>query len=390
MNDVIRVLLIEDNQYDVVLVREALRDSKFDRFKLFNASRLEDGLKLLDSEEIDIILLDLSLPDSFMLNGMIGIQSSGHNIPIVVLTGLGDEEVALQALRLGAQDYLLKGENIFDLLQRTIKFAIERFHLLSEIEQGRRTLEQRVSDRTRQLESVNKELESFCYSVSHDLRSPIRTINGFCQALVEDYSEQLGDDGRDYLQRIQQATLRMDSLIQNLLRLSRLSRGEFCQESVDLSALARDIIGELQQNNPDYPITCIIEPQVYGHGDVNLLRIAMENLLVNAWKFTSKTDSPRIEFGMTQTGGQPVYHVIDNGAGFDMAYADQLFGTFQRLHSANEFPGTGIGLATVQRIIHRHNGRIWAEGAVNHGATFYFTLHDIAELAITNASDKGE
>ncbi|MEI6519532.1 MAG: ATP-binding protein [bacterium] len=390
MNDVIRVLLIEDDPNDVVLVREALRHSKYDRFQLNTANRLEDGLQLLEREDIDVILLDLSLPDSSMLNGMIAIQSSHHNIPIVVLTGLGDEEVALQALRLGAQDYLLKGNNIFDLLQRTIKFAIERFHLLSEIEQGRRMLEQRVYDRTKQLESVNKELESFCYSVSHDLRSPIRTINGFCQALIEDYFEQLGNDGRDYLKRIQMATLRMDSLIQNLLRLSRLSRGEISQESIDLSAMVGDIAGELEQNHPEHHVTCIIEPQVYGDGDANLMRIVLENLLVNAWKFTSKTTNPHIEFGMTQAGQQPVYHVTDNGAGFDMAYADQLFGTFQRLHSANEFPGTGIGLATVQRIIHRHNGRIWAEGAVNHGATFYFTLHDAAELDSTDAFGKGE
>lgn len=390
MNDIIRVLLIEDNQYDVVLVREALRESKYDRFQLFTASRLEEGLQLLNNEEIDIILLDLSLPDSSMLNGMIDIQSSCHKIPIIVLTGLGDEEVALQALRLGAQDYLQKGENIFDLLQRTIKFAMERFHLLSEIEQGRLTLEQRVLDRTRQLETVNKELESFCYSVSHDLRSPIRTINGFCQALIEDYFDQIGSEAQDYLQRIQQATLRMDSLIQNLLRLSRLSRGEICQDNIDLSALAREIIGDLQQNYPDQNVTCIIEPQVYGHGDANLLRIVLENLLINAWKFTSKTANPHIEFGSSQVDNQSVYHVVDNGAGFDMNYADQLFGTFQRLHSADEFPGTGIGLATVQRIIHRHNGRIWAEGVVNHGASFYFTLHDTAKSGGTDVPGKGE
>jgi len=235
-------------------------------------------------------------------------------------------------------------------------------------------LERRVIERTARLEALNRELEAFSYSVSHDLRAPLRSIDGFSQSLLEDYAGRLDDTGRDYLCRVRAASQRMAQLIDDLLNLSRITRAEIYREEVDLSALARSIVAELQKSQPERPVEFTIAPGLAAEGDARLLRIALENLLNNAWKFTSKHPAARIEFGAMEQEGQTVYFIRDDGAGFDMAYADKLFGAFQRLHTASEFPGTGIGLATVQRIIHRHGGCVWARGEVERGATFYFTL----------------
>ena len=226
-----------------------------------------------------------------------------------------------------------------------------------------------------ELQAVNRELEAFSYSVSHDLRAPLRSIDGFSQALLEDYCNILDPTGQNFLQRIRGATQRMGQLIDDLLNLSRVTRSEMHLELVDLSLLASNICTELHHSQPERQVEFIIQPGLLAEGDTRLLRVILINLLNNAWKFTSKHPQTRIEFGASQSeSGVPVYFVRDDGAGFDMAYANKLFGPFQRLHSMNEFPGNGIGLATVQRIVHRHGGRVWAEGAVEQGATFYFTL----------------
>jgi PAS domain S-box-containing protein len=236
-------------------------------------------------------------------------------------------------------------------------------------------LEQRVIERTAQLEATNHELETFSYSVSHDLRAPLRSLDGFSQALLEDYAERLDAEGQDYLQRIRGATKRMAELIDALLALSRVTRAELQRDAVNLSSMARAIAAELQRQEPGRPVEWIIADGLVAKGDARLLRVVLENLLGNAWKFTAKTSVPRIEFGrLSQDDGTEAFFVSDNGAGFDMAYADKLFGAFQRLHRAGEFQGTGIGLATVQRIILRHGGRVWARGSVDEGATFYFAL----------------
>jgi PAS domain S-box-containing protein len=234
-------------------------------------------------------------------------------------------------------------------------------------------LEQRVLERTAELEASNKELESFAYSVSHDLRAPLRAIDGFSQILVSSYKNKLDEQGRDYLERISAASQRMGQLIDGLLNLSRIPRAEMRQETVDLSAMVRAIAADLTANEPERNVTFDIQPGLLARGDARLLRSALENLIRNAWKFTGKKTAARIEFGRTQQAGT-IYFVRDDGAGFEMDYADKLFGAFQRLHRVTDFEGTGIGLATVQRIIQRHGGRIWAEGAVDKGATFYFTL----------------
>ena len=240
-------------------------------------------------------------------------------------------------------------------------------------------LEQRVIERTIELQAVNRELEAFSYSVSHDLRAPLRAIDGFSQAVLEDYADRLDDQGKDYLNRVRAATQRMGHLIDDMLTLSRVTRVEMQRGTVDLSALAADVFAELQKSEPERKVDWRIEPGLIAEGDAQLLRVALVNLLGNAWKFTGKTATAKIEFGaMRDADGAPdsapSFFVRDNGAGFDMTYAGKLFGAFQRLHLTSEFPGTGIGLATVQRIIHRHGGRVWAEGAVGKGATFYFSL----------------
>lgn len=234
-------------------------------------------------------------------------------------------------------------------------------------------LERRVRDRTAQLEAMNKELEAFSYSVSHDLRAPLRSIRGFSEVLLERYAEKLDARGKEFLRRACESSQHMDALIDDLLQLSRVGRTEMNHQDVDLSALAQAIAGELTRSEPHRPISFDIQPGLHAEGDERLLRIVLENLLRNAWKFTGRQSEPRIEFGRQNGPGSPFF-IRDNGAGFDMAYVKRLFGVFQRLHTGAEFPGTGVGLATVQRIVNRHGGRVWAEGAVNHGACFYFSL----------------
>ena len=235
-------------------------------------------------------------------------------------------------------------------------------------------LERRVRERTTQLESSNKELESFCYSVSHDLRAPLRAIDGFSHALLEDCVLRLTDSERDYLNRICASSKRMGQLIDDLLRLSRLTRAPLTFQEVDLTTLAGDIITPMREHDPKRSVDIVLAADMHTRGDEGLLRTALENLLGNAWKYTSKRPHAQIAFGREQRGEETVYFVKDNGAGFDMRYASQLFGAFQRLHDAREFQGTGIGLATTKRIISRHGGRIWAEAQPDKGASFYFTL----------------
>ena len=226
----------------------------------------------------------------------------------------------------------------------------------------------------KELAAVNKELEAFSYSISHDLRAPLRSIDGFSQALLEDYAESLDAPGEDHLRRVRKASQRMGQLIDGMLKLSRVTRGEIRRETVDLTALARTVATDLQEREPDRRVSFVIGEGVPGKGDANLLHAVLENLLGNAWKFASERPQATIEFGVTEHDGQPAYFVRDDGAGFDMAYVGKLFGAFQRLHAVTQFEGMGIGLATVQRIIHRHGGQVWAEGKTGVGATFYFTL----------------
>ena len=235
-----------------------------------------------------------------------------------------------------------------------------------------------LEEANQELEATNRELEAFSYSVSHDLRAPLRSIDGFSQILLEDYADSLDEEGKDYLGRVRAASQRMGRLIDDLLGLSRVTRGALHREKIDLSSLVRELAEGMGESRPDREVDLEIEDGIEGIGDPRLVRVALTNLVGNAFKFTEKEDRAKISFGedpkLSYLGRVPVYYVRDNGAGFDMEYADKLFGAFQRLHGASEFEGTGIGLATVQRIVHRHGGRVWAEGEVGRGATFFFTL----------------
>jgi PAS domain S-box-containing protein len=245
--------------------------------------------------------------------------------------------------------------------------------IFRDITERKRT-EEALQKYTRELENANKELESFSYSVSHDLRAPLRALDGFSRAVVEEYGDKLDEQGKDYLNRVRKASQHMSDLINDLLKLSRLSRAEMNIQKVNLSEIAQSILEELRSSQPDRKVEWVISPEVIVRGDNALLTIALQNLLDNSWKFSNKCPQARIEFGITEQNREKIYFVKDNGAGFNMQYSDKLFQPFQRLHSAKDFEGTGIGLATVQRVIRRHGGRIWADSEKGKGATFYFTL----------------
>lgn len=285
-----------------------------------------------------------------------------------------DRQLAEDTLR-QAKDNLEKR-----VQERTGKLAASNAELIREVaerkraEEDIRKLNSQLVQRSAQLEASNKELEAFSYSVSHDLRAPLRGIDGFSQAVLEDYDEKLDESGRSYLRRVRTASQRMSQLIDAMLNLARLTRAEIHTQTFDMSAVVRAVLEDFQKMEPDRQVECIVANNVFATADTQLLRAVLENLLGNAWKFTQQQAHPRIEFGHGQYKGQAAYFVTDNGAGFDMTYVHKLFGAFQRLHAYTEYPGVGVGLATVHRIIQRHGGQIWAEGVVGKGATFHFTL----------------
>ena len=314
-----------------------------------------------------LILADIKMPgmDGYEFCRTLKEAPETRDIPVIFISALGETKDKVRAFEVGGVDYLTKPFEAEEVLARV------RTHLA--LQDLRMSLERRNGE----LEQANRELDAFSYSGSHDLRAPLRAIDGFSQALVEDCQDRLDEEGRAYLARIRAGVQRMSQLIDDLLGLSRLNRAELNAEPADLTGLLHQVATHLAAAAPDRQVEFEVQPGMRALADGSLLRVVLENLLGNAWKFTSRREDPRVEAGETAgPHGERAFFVRDNGAGFTMDHADKLFQPFQRLHRADEFEGTGIGLATVQRIIHRHGGRVWAEAEPGRGATFYFTLPD--------------
>ncbi|HEX3346228.1 MAG TPA: ATP-binding protein, partial [Polyangiaceae bacterium] len=312
-----------------------------------------------------------------------------RDIPVIMLTAVEGRDAMIQGLCAGADDYIAKSSE-FEVLKARVRAQIRRKQFEDENRRIREELLKRDREagearaardqaelrrvHVEELERKNRELETFSYSVSHDLRAPLRGIDGLSMALLEDYGDLLDDRGKDYLTRVRAGAQRMAEIIDDLLQLARVSRVDLQRQRVDLSRRALAVLSELQRREPERPVVVVVEGGLAADADDRLMTNVLENLLGNAWKFTSKTPEARIELSRRVVDGEPVFAVKDNGAGFDMAFSERLFRSFQRLHREADFPGTGVGLATVHRVIERHGGRIWAESAVGAGATFYFTL----------------
>jgi len=403
-------------------------------FRVLEAGDGLEGLEVFRRERPDLVLTDLRMPGLDGLAVVAALQAESPETPVIVVSGAGQLEDAIAAVRRGAWDYVTKPVADLGALELTVNRALERARLLREnrlyqerleqlveersaqlraanaelraaldqlqaqhedlqakdqglqqaAEEIRRfnvELERRVDDRTAelsartaQLQAANKELEAFSYSVSHDLRGPLTRIANFSELLQEDYADRLDAKGLHYLQRIGVACQHMSQLINDLLNLARVARSEMHYQAVDLAALAQAIVDDLRGTQPDRRVEFVCASPLSATADPNLMRVLLANLLHNAWKFTSKHPAARIEMGQVEHGGKPAYFVRDDGAGFDMEQASRLFGAFQRFHSAADFDGTGVGLATVQRIVHRHGGQVWAQSVVEQGTTVYFTL----------------
>jgi two-component system sensor histidine kinase/response regulator len=393
----VKILLVDD-QADNLLSAGAVLETLGE--EVVKAESGREALRHLLDQDFAVIVLDVMMPemDGFETAALIRQRERSRHTPIIFLTALGrSEEHIKQGYTLGAVDYLSKPfvpeilrtkVSVFVELHRKSGLLAHQSKLLErqnselqaaihrswraeeEIKALNRHLERRIAE----LNDLNHELETFSYTVSHDLRGPLSRIAGFSKALLESYRDQLDDRGRQYLDRIDHSANRMNDLVEDLLNFSRLTRLEMKEQYVDLSGIVRALSLELAARDPQRKVEFVIPDGVAAWGDPTLLRAAMLNLLENSWKFTRKHATTSIEFGMTETPHGRAYFLRDDGAGFDMAQAGRLFNPFQRLHKDSDFEGTGIGLATVDRIVRRHGGRIWAEGEIERGAAFYFTL----------------
>jgi two-component system NtrC family sensor kinase len=404
-----RILAVDDSPTYLHELADRLRDEGYD---VAQATSGEEAIDLLAVQHVDCILLDRLMP------GLSGAETCARikaapivrDIPLIMLTSLEGREAMIDGFSAGADDFISKSSGL-DVLKARVQAQIRRKQfedehrsvreqllrseheaaearaarelaatratLVEELERTNgelATANRDLADSNRELAIANRELEAFSYSVSHDLRGPLRSIDAFTRALDEDAGDRLDDTSRSHLRRVLAATGQMSDLIDALLALSRISRAQLMRSDVDLSAAASEVIDELRRREPERGVDAVVACDLRGHADPKLMRALFDNLLGNAWKFTSRRDRARVEVGTVAGGGERIYFVRDNGAGFDMAHAEQLFAPFHRLHSDAEFTGTGIGLATVHRIIERHGGRIWAESTVGEGATFYFTL----------------
>jgi two-component system, sensor histidine kinase and response regulator len=404
------ILIAEDSPTQAEKLKHILESQSYHVMAAVNGRQ---ALEMARAETPTLIISDVMMPemDGYQLCHEIKSDPALSNIPVILVTTLSDPQDVIRGLECRADNFIIKPYDERHLLSRIQFVLVNRemrehdhtsigvevhFHgqrhfitadrlqilnlLLSTYEaaiqrnQELTTAKNELRRSNASLEAANKELESFSYSVSHDLRAPLRAIHGFTDMVLNEDTSQLDDSGREHLVRVQKACTRMGNLIDDLLNLSKVTRCDFNRAPVNLSAIATAVLADLQRTQPDRKLNCRIDDKLVANGDARLLQIVLENLLGNAWKFTGKQKDPVIELTSKRQDDQQVFIVRDNGAGFDMAHANKLFGAFQRLHSAEEFPGTGVGLATVQRIIQRHGGRIWAESAPDAGAKFCFTL----------------
>jgi PAS domain S-box-containing protein len=361
-----QLLALIDNTSAVIYMRDLdgrymLVNREYER--LFGVRR-EAIVGLTDHD-----LFPVEIADHFRAND---VQAAASGAPVQIEETAPGED--------GAHTYITVKFPLVDDAGRAYAVAgistdiTDRKRAEDQVQQLNAELERRVRERTAELEASTRELDAFAYSVSHDLRAPLRSIEGFSQALIEDYADRLDEEGHEYLHRLQVNVGRMAQMIDDLLDLSRAARIELRREAVDLAGMAREVIGELRDVEPERQVDVTIADGLGGTGDPHLIRLALQNLLANAWKFTSHRERATIEVGAHAVDGERIFFVRDNGAGFDSRYAHKLFDPFQRLHATTEFEGSGVGLAIVQRIIRRHGGRIWAEGAPEAGATFLFSL----------------
>jgi two-component system, NtrC family, sensor kinase len=372
-----KVLAVDDSPTYLSSIAAALTDAGYD---VVCARSGEEALELLAIQPVDCILLDLMMP------GMGGQETcrrikaapSIREIPLIMLTALEDRQTMVEGLGAGADDFIAKSSEL-EVLKARVLAQIRRRQFEDENRRLRdQLLKMEIAEAraalAEELERKNQELEAFSYSVSHDLRAPLRVIEGFSQAALEAVAPSAGVLAVQHLQRVRAAASRMSELIDDLLELSRVGRAELRRDRVDVSRLAAEVLSELQKAEPERRIQVAVHPRLTAEADPRLMRIVLENLLGNAWKFTSKKAEARIEVGAGSSNGRSFFFVRDDGAGFNPKYAARLFSPFQRLHQESDFKGTGIGLATVQRIIERHGGRVWAESAPGQGATFSWEL----------------
>jgi len=397
MPEPVKILLVDD-QADNLLSAGAVLESL--DLEVVKAESGREALRHLLDQDFAVIVLDVMMPDmdGFETAALIRERQRSRHTPIIFLTALGrSEEHIRRGYTLGAVDYLGKPfvpeilrtkVGVFVELHRKSGLLAHQSKLLERqnaelqeaIQRSRRAEEEikalnhHLERRIAELDDLNREMETFSYTVSHDLRGPLSRIAGFSKALLESHRDRLDDQGRLYLDRIDNSTRRMNDLVEDLLNFSRLTRLAITEQVVDLSGIVRALAVEIGARDPQRRVEFIIPDGINAWGDATLLRAALLNLLENSWKFTRKHASTRIEFGVTETPDGRAYFLRDDGAGFDMSQAGRLFNPFQRLHKDSEFEGTGIGLATVDRIVRRHGGRIWAEGEIERGAAFYFTL----------------
>src|SRR5688572_2767485 len=361
-----RLLIVDDESILVTALLSTLREHGY---TAIGATTPTDALEIIKRQPVDVMLTDLHLPEMDGIALLRAALKVDPGLTVIMMTGFGTIDTAVDAMKSGAVDYIIKPFKL-----KSVLAILSRALAVRQLRQQNELLAKRLEQRTQELEAANKELEAFSYSVSHDLRAPLRAIEGFTESLIEDCEQGNKENLHEFGQRIRRGVKRMASMIDDLLRMATAVRAEMKRSDIDLGRMAQEIMAKFQSQAPDRKVEFTVGADMLAFGDPGLLQLVMDNLLANAWKYTGRVDVARIETGMRKNGNETVFFVRDNGIGFNMSEVGRLFMPFQRLVTAKEFEGTGIGLATVARIIRRHGGKIWAESEPGNGATFSFSL----------------